>query len=470
MKEKRVFALNTFNIIYMIILYYIVGSKSLFLYILSLSLYNIFIASFDHISIKDSLKSLKNDYTKYTLWKYLLLVIGVISLIFLLLSILFSDTISLILKIDNIMPIFIMEGLVIIVKPFIKLLAEYLENIKNNSNYLKLVTLYDVLDKILLLVIALLVFRVFKVSDIARISIFYLSKVFSGLLIVGYLFIIKKYRFKYREIVSEKINYKKTVKNILAYNSYQSITKIVKNSYYYISIIVLYIALSTRYNYSINDLEKIITFIYLYLLEFRNYFMYLTKEITKEKSGLLRLYNCFKVMLTIAIIMGIISPLVCKVIFNSPEKAIYFSMSNFLALFILLYDFTYEDIKNKVVTYISLSVGLIVKIILIIPLINSFYRMGYNLVYGDIVSTIIGMFISIVINYIYLRNKSKVREKYFERILDILYDNILLAIILILMQFIVPIDTTSYIKSVGLILIYVIVSLTFINVRNKKRG
>ena len=94
--------------------------------------------------------------------------------------------------------------------------------------------------------------------------------------------------------------------------------------------------------------------------------------------------------------------------------------------------------------------------------------MGYNLIYGDIFSTIIAMSLTITINYLHVKKATKNEEKYFERILKILYENILLAIILILMQFIIPISGISYIKSLGLTIIYIIVSTVFIKIINKK--
>ena len=249
---------------------------------------------------------------------------------------------------------------------------------------------------------------------------------------------------------------------------------IIKNSYYYISIIILYIILSTRYHYQIDEIEKIITFIYFYAFGIIHYLIYLAKSVTNKlpKDALVtdKLYQSFKMMLTITIIFGMISPLTCKVIFNDPSKSIYLTMINFLAIFILLYDMTYENIKNKKMIYISLLIGLIIKIILIVPLINSFYRMGYSLIYGDILSTIIGMFISIIINYIYLRNINKNNDNYFEKILNILYENIILTIILIIVQFVIPMDTNNYFKSLCLIIIYLIISIAFIKIKNKKRG
>lgn len=470
MKEKKIFILNTLNVLWMIALYYIVGSTSIFLYVLSLYLYNIFISSFSHITIKDTLNKIKTNYSKFRLLNLLILVISVISLLFLLLSILTSDIIGILLKIDNLLPLFITSGLTIMIYPIISLLGEYLTNIHNNNKYLKLTTIYIILDKLLLLIIALFTFRIFKLNIITSISLLYVSKIISFIIIISYLYLTNKISLKVNTEYKDNINYKNEIKHILANNSHLSIIKIVKYSYYYISVIILYLSLTTRYNYQIIEIENIITFIYFYAFILIKYLIYIVKNMTKEKSDIDNLYYSFKVMLTFTIILSIISPLTCKVIFNDPIKSIYLTMINFLAIFILLYDITYYNIKNKTITYVSLSIGLITKIILIIPLINSFYRMGYNLLYGDIVSTIIGLLISIIINYIYLRKKSNNKEKYFEKILDILYENIILTIILILIEFIIPIDTSNYIKSLGLIIIYLFISIGYINLKNKKRG
>ena len=93
--------------------------------------------------------------------------------------------------------------------------------------------------------------------------------------------------------------------------------------------------------------------------------------------------------------------------------------------------------------------------------------MGYNLVYGDVLSTSIAMFISVIINYIYLRQLNKEKDKYFTKILDILYDNIILAIILIVFEFIIPLNTKNYFVSLGLIIVYIMISIAYIVVKNK---
>ena len=130
----------------------------------------------------------------------------------------------------------------------------------------------------------------------------------------------------------------------------------------------------------------------------------------------------------------------------------------------------YDNISNKKIIYISLFLGLIVKIATEIPLINAFYRMGYNLIYGDILASILGMILSIVINYIYIRNKEKTKDNYFTKLLDIFYENIILCIVLIIIQFIIPIKTDNYFKALGLLIIYLGISIVIFRLKNKKRG
>ena len=183
-----------------------------------------------------------------------------------------------------------------------------------------------------------------------------------------------------------------------------------------------------------------------------------------------KLYHGLKMVITIMIVLCIITPLTCKLVFLDPSKSIYVVMINFLGVILLLYDMVYRFIKNKKVIYISLIIGLIMKIILIIPLINAFYRTGYNLLYGDVLSTILAMLISVIIGYIHLRSKEDSNQKYFEKVLNILYDNIILAIILIVIEFVIPMDTSDYLRTLGIMMVYIIISVIFIALKNKKRG
>lgn len=467
MEQKQ--TLKTLQLLILLPLYYIVGEKSLFLYALSLSLYKIYISCFSHITIKDKIN---NKLTNKKIYTTILLILSTICIAFLLLGIIISDIINNLLNINNTFLVFLMMGFSIITEPFIKITTEYIEVVKSKKISKSLFNLYYVLESILLLIISILFFRIFNIKEYIAVSLLYLAKIISALLITTISYILLKKNKNNNQ--TDNINYKKIIKEVFVKNHHQSIVKIVKNSYYYISIIIVYLILNTRYGYANQNIENILVFIYFYFLEVINYIIELITTIIKNKSKtkniINKIYKIFETMLTLAIIIGITSPLICKLLFNQKEVSIYLMMISFLAIFISLYNITSENIKNKKVIYISLSSGLIAKIILIIPLINSFYRIGYNLIYGDIISTIIGMFITTIINFIYIRNKHPEKEITPEVILKTLYENILLCIILTICQFIIPINTDNYFKALLLIILYLLVSIMFIKIKNKKRG
>ena len=472
---KKTFIKRLLSLLTLIILYYIVMPKSIFLYVISYALYNIYISCYTHIDIKDSLEKYSENYHKWSILKYLILIYCVITLVFILISILVSDIISTIMDINNLTFVFIMMSIATITKPVVKLLSDYLISLTKNKKYLLINDIYFVADNLLLLIISLITFKLVNVKIELATSLLYLSKIVAMIIaILPVILINKKRLFIKKSGAKEKVNYSKEIKKILTNNSYKSTINIVKNSYYYISIMIVYFILSTRYHYQLEAIERDITFIYFYGLAIMNFLIYLAKlidsEIPETSTLTNRLYNNFKIMLTIAIILSIVAPLTCKIIFNNPTYAIYQTMINFLAIFMLLYEITYENMQNKKLIYLGLIISLVVKLILVIPLINAFYRMGYNLIHGDIISTIIAVSSPVIINYVYIKINNRIKEKYFEKLLNILYENIILCIILILVEFIVPIDTNSYIKSIGILIIYLIISFMYLIIKNKKRG
>jgi len=476
MLKNRKFMLMTLEIITTIILYYIVGNNNFFLYVLSFSLYKLFLSGFSYISLSEILKKSDTYGTKRKFLRLVLLVIMVMSLLFLILSIIISDAINTLLNINNVLSIFLFMGISIFTLPILNVFVSFIENVKNNKKIVNLISVYHILDNVFLLVIAFLIFRVFEISNNQYISLLYLSKIFSFLLVFIILFILygKLINKKNIGVETKKINYNEEIKKILTKNNYKSIINIVENGYYYLSIITLYLILSTRYGYAIDKISEDIVFIYFFGLSIINYLMYVVDLVIntkrKENNIINIMYKNFEIMLSISIIFAVISPLVCKVIFNDSSNSLYLVMLSFMSIFIFQYNITFKTIKNRKLIYASLISGLVLKLILIIPLINSFYRMGYNLIYGDIISTIMGMVLSSIINYLYLKNKYLKKEKYFERILKILYENILLCITLILVQFIIPIKVNNYFVSLGILLIYILISIIFIKLKNKKRG
>lgn len=475
MKEyKNKIITKILKLLLIILLYNIVGTTSIFPFVLSLSLYNIFSSCFSSLSFKKSFDEYKDNYSKFKFLKISLLSVCTLGAIFLILSLLINDISSHILKLSDMFPVFFMMGVSLLHLPFINIITDYLNSTKRIKKSKILNNLKISLESILLIIISILSFKFLKLSIPWTNALLYLPKILTILVIIIIFFIIiRKDRYSpiKNDISINKNNYYQELKKVLTNSYYKSIINIVKNSYYYISIIFIYLILSTRYYYAINLIEEDITFVYFYFLFLINYLIeiinYSLKKLIKPNNITDYLYNIVKIMLPIAIILSVISPLVCKIIFNNPDKSVYLTMLNFMAITIALYNITIDNVKSKKILHISLLIGLLSKVIITIPLINAFYRMGYNLIYGDITSSIISMTISIVIGYIPAKNKSPKGAKYLDKILNILYENIILTIILIILEFIVPLDTTSYLKSLLLIMLYLSISYGFFKIKKK---
>lgn len=456
----------------LIILYYVSGTTSMFIYMITLILYNIYISSFEHIKIKEYLKKLDNTYSKIKLIKNTSLCILVISLIFILLSLLISESISIFLNVNKTMLPFLIMSISVITEPLLNLIIEYLEASNKPKISSRLYYTYHILEFIFFIIILVSTLKIFKLPIHITTALLYVPKIISLICIIGIIYLVSPNK-KIDKQENSKIEYKKEIKSILKTNIQYSLINICKYGYYYISILILYLILSTRYSYQIDIIEKNLTFIYLYGINIThllidsvsNYIGYKHKN----SNIILKLLEMFSYMFTLTIIIVITSPLICKIIFNNSSYSIYFVMLGILSTFILLFKETFKQIKNQKIIYTSLLVGILSKLILLVPLINTFYRLGYNLIYGDIISTIICMLISIIINYIYLQNKHK-KEKILEKILTTIYDNMILCIILIILQFIIPIKTKNYILTILTFILYIAISIVFIKFKKKKRG
>ena len=115
---------------------------------------------------------------------------------------------------------------------------------------------------------------------------------------------------------------------------------------------------------------------------------------------------------------------------------------------------------------ILLLTSLITKIIFEVPLINSAYRMGYAASFGSIASIILGLIVSIIIGIILLTRKLKINLlDNFDSILNIIYENIILCLILVLFTLIVKVDTNNIINSILVILFYSFITIIYYIIR-----
>ena len=294
---------------------------------------------------------------------------------------------------------------------------------------------------------------------------------------------IKKRQFKKKE---ERIDYKTEIKKILSRNINKSIVNIIKYGYLYISIIILYFILSNRYGYSYEKVSDVINNCYFYAIGIINIILLIInhiesdridkirENISKKKYELVNLDNyiirLFKVLLMIIVVLSIISDAIWTIIFNNNNGYILFIFSNF-GIFYIMYSIvikiSIDNISNRKL-YFSLIVGLIIKLVLIVPLISSLYRMGYNLLYGDCLSSLIAYLVVIILLIISNSKRCKVDFiKKFDKILNIIYYNIILCVTLLLFTLVIPVRVSSRLEGFKVVIIYLIISLIYIFIRKK---
>ena len=338
------------NFLVLIPLYYIVGKKSIFLYVLSLSLYNIFLSCLEHITIKECLQKVYYNYSRNKIYKLSILIIGVSTLVFTLLGIILSNIMENILGINNTFLVFLFMGFSSLTEPIVKISLEYLEtfNLKKLSKLL--FNSYYYIEMIILLIISLLVFRLANIPFEIANACLYLPKLLSTsiILVVVYLIIKSKDIEFSKKREENKVNYLEEIKKIF---KNVNLPLVIKNIYYYTSIVILYLVLSKRYSYMLKESANIISFVYLYINTFINlvieFVMIFINYFNKENNPLNKIYLVFDRFLSLAIIISIISPLIIKVIFNNPNYSIYLLMFGFLSIFIALYNITFKYIKDN---------------------------------------------------------------------------------------------------------------------------
>ena len=467
------------NILYfllMIFLFYFTKGSNMLLFTMSFSMFIIFSSLFSSTSIKDKINKFNNNkyyYSSNRVFKYTIIFISIIISILILTSYLFS----LLINIKGISLVNICMCIYLYTNVIMRIEGEYINS--------KIIDIYKVINIILVFISIILLYKVFHFDNYINICILYLINIINFIFfnIMFYIFIFRKNKYvKKRE--ENKINYIKEAKNCLITNKINTIFNIIKSSYIYFSIIILYFILINKYNYSYDTISNYITSIYLYGIGVI-YFIYKiinniyidsfnelkNKIINKNEYNIYNFINkIINVTISLMVLLIIISKLINNILFNGSTINIILDVS-YLLFFYIFYEviININMICNKEKNVvIILLIGLVISLITSIPIINSSYRMGYNLVSGSIMSIILGITISTIIGIILIRNKLKLSLlDNFNNILNIIYSNIIYTLILVLFTFIVKVDIDKIFNSVLVIIFYIFISIVFYIIKKK---
>lgn len=467
------------NILYfllMIFLFYFTKDSNMLLFTMSFSMFIIFSSLFSSTSIKDKINKFNNNkyyYSSKKIFKYTIIFISIIISILMLISYLFS----LLINIKGITLVNICMCIYLYTNIIMKIEGEYINN--------KIINIYNIINIILVFISIILLYKVFHFDNYINICILYLINIINFIFfnIMFYIFIFRKNKYvKKRE--ENKINYIKEVKDCLITDKINTIFNIIKSSYIYFSIIILYFILINKYNYSYDTIGNYITNIYLYGIGVI-YFIYKiinniyidsfnelkNKIINKNEYNIYNFINkIINVIISLMVLLIIISKPINNILFNGSTINIILDVS-YLLFFYIFYEviININMICNKEKNVvIILLIGLVISLITSIPIINSSYRMGYNLVSGSIMSITLGITISTIIGIILIRNKLKLSLlDNFNNILNIIYSNIIYTLILVLFTFIVKVDIDKIFNSILVIIFYIFISIVFYIIKKK---
>ncbi len=464
--------INILTFIYIIILYHFTKDNNPLLLTISFSLFLIYYSITSSNKIKELLSyyhSRKYNYTEYKTLKYITLLI----LIFTILLGVISYIISIIINIKELFKVLITMNIFLCIYLIIKLINNYLNILNYKKNIL--LNTYKI-TTIILSVILIIISPKIKLIDYQKIILVYLLPVLIGiiLLIITYISVLRKKTNKQKKREEVKINYLKDIKNSLIDNKTIIIYNLVSSSYIYIGIIILYYIMLKKYHYDYKDISIYITNTYLYGILLIYYINIIIKKIYQKEINSINeeniqdklhkvLNKLLNTLLSLAILLLIIATPINNILFKNSYN---FIISLVPLLFIYtIYDFTINlniNITSRKNTIYLLQIGLLISIIFQVPLINSAYRMGYSLESGSVSSIILGMIISITISIILITKKYKISPlDNFKNILNIIYENIILCLILVLFTLVIKVDTTTKLSSILTIIFYIFITIIY---------
>lgn len=496
MKKKYKNFIYIFALLVMLMfIKFMLYEKDIFSVVISFSMFLIFVNSYSHINIEKEVNELRNNnyiYSQVRLFYLTILIVFLINLIYMgiiyIITLFLSDNYFLF----NYNYILLIMGSTIFVIPTLNILSQYLKanNLKKFGSILKL--MFYIIWGFLSIILLIVNYKI-DISTYMFAIYIYLLEIFAFIVVIlCCLLVIKNKKiFKLKQIKKReecKISLKNKLKNIFASNIKYSIKKVIYLSYYYVSIVFVFFILLYRYNYGYKEVISIMLDTYFYdfaliLILVLYYILKYKKVISNtinniKEKGIINnlLIDIANKVIPVTILICILSGPILKLLFNS-KNSIVFMFFIWILPFILLYIIgikLLEVSSSKKVLYITLLTGILVKIVLTIPLINSFYRMGYNLIYGDIVANIIGMFVSYIMTILYLNKKYKIDfSNSFEKILNIVYENIILSLILIISSMVISLNVNSKSQALIVIIIYIVIYVIYNIIKNlllKMRG
>ncbi|MDD3995650.1 MAG: polysaccharide biosynthesis C-terminal domain-containing protein [Bacilli bacterium] len=168
------------------------------------------------------------------------------------------------------------------------------------------------------------------------------------------------------------------------------------------------------------------------------------------------------VVVPLVFMMSILSEPIWTVFYGYSELGtLIFQVFIIRTIFVVVYNLTcsvLNCISMSKIVIVTGIIGLILKLIFNIPMMNLMEYIGMHPAHGLTVSSIIAFGVSALINFYYIKNKIDINYKSsFKKIGQILFGTTIMVIVMMLMQFIIPMETQSRLISFVIAGVYAIV-------------
>ena len=467
--EKKNYLLNVIEYVTLIILFMLGDSNKLFTFTLCYLFYKVLSSVYNNINIKDSILKYKNKDSVFRNKGYiysiiLVLIYGIFGLG---ISFLLSILIDKVFNIDKIVIPLMITSIVVIFKPILNITYSLLQIYNKKKLASSIHYIYYGIDSVLTIIIYLIINKM-KIVSYLFTSILFIPKVISLFIVISLCMMIcfkKKGKNKY------KLSELRGVVN--DFNKSLTVVDSAKYGYFYISFIILYMTLVNRYGYKVDDVYNTLVIGYLgclnLVLLFCDSIKYFTNKICNEYSFGRKIVYLLDKCIPLVIFIIVISKYIYMFLFGNTDGYGILMSFSLLVLFILFYDIItieYLKIRENIGKY--LLIGIVVMAITIVPLIDSFYRMGYNLINGSVIAIIIGICITLIMLMLKIKViDRKIVNRYFEKFIMIIYQNIILSFILVILQLVINFNS-SRMFSLIVIVIYIGIMIGYFKI--KKRG
>ena len=122
---------------------------------------------------------------------------------------------------------------------------------------------------------------------------------------------------------------------------------------------------------------------------------------------------------------------------------------------------TLQLLKEYKRVFLGLITGLLTNALLNIPFLYGFHKMGLPAYYGSITSTILGYLVCSFMSLRYIGKKYEVNyEDTVKKVLHILFVTLMMVVSLLVLKLVVPLNTTSRMISILLVILYAIVGIS----------